>query len=136
MPVFALGKAQELLLILNEHWNRHPELQHIPIYYQGNLANRALSIFNTHRNLMGDKLRTKLESGQNPFKFQQYDKLDTIAEARTPLVIIASPGMLQNGPSRELFVKWAPFAENGVVFTGYSVEGSLAKKVIDSDKTI
>ena len=85
---------------------------------------------------MGDKLRMELESGQNPFKFQQYDKLDTIAEATTPLVIIASPGMLQNGPSRELFVKWAPFEENGVIFTGYSVEGSLAKKVIDSDKTI
>ena len=44
--------------------------------------------------------------------------------------------MLQNGPSRELFVKWAPDAKNGVIFTGYSVEGSLAKKVIDSDKTI
>ena len=62
--------------------------------------------------------------------------MDTIAEATTPLVIIASPGMLQNGPSRELFVKWAPFEKNGVIFTGYSVEGSLAKKVIDSDKTI
>ncbi len=78
----------------------------------------------------------ELESGQNPFKFQQYDKLDTIADATTPLVIIASPGMLQNGPSRELFVKWAPYAENGVIFTGYSVEGSLAKKVIEQAKTI
>lgn len=69
MPVFALGKAQELLLILNEYWREHPELANIPIYYQGNLANRALTIFNTHRNLMGDKLRSELESGQNPFKF-------------------------------------------------------------------
>ena len=43
---------------------------------------------------MGDKLRMELESGQNPFKFEHYDKLDTIAEATTPLVIIASPGML------------------------------------------
>ena len=25
MPVMALGKAQELLLILNEHWDKHPE---------------------------------------------------------------------------------------------------------------
>ena len=137
MPVFALGKAQELLLILNEHWRTHADqLSNIPIYYQGNLANRALSIFNTHRNLMGDKLRMELESGQNPFKFQPIDKLDAIAESTLPLVIIASPGMLQNGPSRELFVKWAPYPENGVIFTGYSVEGSLAKKVIDSDKNI
>ena len=71
MPVMALGKAQELLLILNEHWDKHPEqFSKIPIYYQGNLANKTLSIFNTHRNLMGDNLRIELESGKNPFKFQ------------------------------------------------------------------
>ena len=85
---------------------------------------------------MGDKLRMELESGHNPFKFEHYDKLDSIAESTKPLVIMASPGMLQNGPSRELFVKWAPDPKNGVVFTGYSVEGSLAKKVIDEDKKI
>ena len=67
MPVFALGKAQELLLMLNEHWQKNPDLQSIPIYYQGNLANRALSLFTAHRNLMGDKLRKELESGKNPF---------------------------------------------------------------------
>ena len=78
----------------------------------------------------------ELESGHNPFKFEHYDKLDTIADAKTALVIMASPGMLQNGPSRELFVKWAPDPINGVVFTGYSVEGSLAKRVIDEDKKI
>mmetsp|Transcript_4667 Transcript_4667/g.3185 ORF Transcript_4667/g.3185 Transcript_4667/m.3185 type:complete len:82 (+) Transcript_4667:772-1017(+) len=81
MPAFALGRAQELLLILNEYWARNPELKNIPIYYQGNLANRALSVFNTHRNMMGDKLRMELESGNNPFKFEQYDKLDSIAES-------------------------------------------------------
>lgn len=132
MPVFALGRAQELLLILNEYWTENPQtVGHVPIYYQGNLANRALSVFNTHRNMMGDKLRQELEAGKNPFKFQHYDKLDQIADATTPLVIMASPGMLQNGPSRELFVKWAPEKKNGIVFTGYSVEGTLAKKVID-----
>lgn len=33
MPVFALGRAQEILLILNEYWALHPELAHVPIYY-------------------------------------------------------------------------------------------------------
>ena len=93
-------------------------------------------MFNTHRNMMGDKLRQDLEAGKNPFKFQHYDKLDLIAESTTPLVIMASPGMLQNGPSRELFVKWAHDKINGIVFTGYSVEGTLAKKVIDQPKTV
>ena len=33
LPVFALGRAQELLLILDEYWQAHPELHNIPIYY-------------------------------------------------------------------------------------------------------
>lgn len=34
MPVFALGRAQELLLILNEYWAANPQqVGHVPIYY-------------------------------------------------------------------------------------------------------
>ena len=31
IPVFALGRAQELLLILDEHWEKHPELQQVHV---------------------------------------------------------------------------------------------------------
>jgi hypothetical protein len=32
IPVFAVGPAQELMLILDEYWENHPELSEIPIY--------------------------------------------------------------------------------------------------------
>lgn len=32
IPVFAVGPAQELMLILDEYWEAHPELSEIPIY--------------------------------------------------------------------------------------------------------
>jgi len=32
IPAFALGRAQELLLILDEYWEQHPELHDIPVY--------------------------------------------------------------------------------------------------------
>lgn len=32
IPAFALGRAQELLLILDEYWEQHPELNDIPVY--------------------------------------------------------------------------------------------------------
>ncbi len=35
--------------------------------------------------------------------------------------------MLQPGTSRELFELWAPDPRNGLVVTGYSVEGTLAR---------
>ena len=31
LPVFALGRAQELLLILNEHWAANKEIYQVPI---------------------------------------------------------------------------------------------------------
>ncbi len=44
-----------------------------------------------------------------------------------PCVILASPAMLQNGPSRELLEAWAPDPRNGLIITGFSVEGTLAR---------
>jgi hypothetical protein len=35
LPVVALGRAQELLLILEEYWERHLELHGVPIYQVG-----------------------------------------------------------------------------------------------------
>jgi Cft2 family RNA processing exonuclease len=34
---------------------------------------------------------------------------------------------MQTGPSRELFELWAPDSRNGLIITGYSVEGTLAR---------
>jgi Cft2 family RNA processing exonuclease len=34
---------------------------------------------------------------------------------------------MQNGPSRELFELWAPDSRNGLIITGYSIEGTLAR---------
>ncbi len=47
-----------------------------------------------------------------------------------PCVLLASPGMLQNGLSRELFELWCPDLRNGVIVTGYCVEGTLAKVLL------
>jgi cleavage and polyadenylation specificity factor subunit 3 len=48
---------------------------------------------------------------------------------------MASPGMLQNGLSRDLFDLWCSDAKNGVVFAGYCVEGTLAKKIMSEPQT-
>jgi cleavage and polyadenylation specificity factor subunit 3 len=47
-----------------------------------------------------------------------------------PCVIMASPGMLQNGLSRELFELWCSDKKNGVIIPGYCVEGTLARTIL------
>lgn len=46
-----------------------------------------------------------------------------------PSVVLASPGMMQSGLSRELFESWCTDKRNGVIIAGYCVEGTLAKVI-------
>lgn len=45
IPVFALGRAQELMLILDEFWANHPDLHEVPIYYASSLAKRCMTVY-------------------------------------------------------------------------------------------
>ncbi|KYB26686.1 Cleavage and polyadenylation specificity factor 73-like Protein [Tribolium castaneum] len=49
---------------------------------------------------------------------------------------MASPGMLQNGLSRELFESWCTDAKNGVIIAGYCVEGTPAKTILSEPEEI
>ena len=49
-----------------------------------------------------------------------------------PSVVMASPGMMQSGLSRELFESWCTDSRNGVIIAGYCVEGTMAKVCISS----
>lgn len=53
-----------------------------------------------------------------------------------PCVVMASPGMLQNGLSREFFELWCQDARNGVIIPGYCVDGTLAKLILTEPKFV
>lgn len=130
LPVFALGRAQELLLILDEYWESNPDLHHIPIYYASAVAHRCMPVYQTYINMMNDNVRKRFEIS-NPFEFKHVRNIRSAShfDDDEPCVFMASPGMLQNGLSRDLFERWCGNKLNGVVVSGYSVEGTLAKKL-------
>lgn len=131
IPVFALGRAQELLLILDEYWENHPSLQDFPIYYASALAKKCMLVYQTYIHMMNQRIQKQFQHG-NPFVFKHIsnlkgmDKFDDIG----PSVVMASPGMLQNGLSRELFELWCSDPRNGCIIPGYCVEGTLAKDIM------
>lgn len=75
MPVFALGRAQvtavffstfycsatptaqELLLILEEYWEAHPDVQSIPIWYCSPMSSRGMPVFRTFISVCGDYVK-------------------------------------------------------------------------------
>lgn len=82
IPVFALGRAQELLLILDEYWSQNPELQEIPIYYASSLAKKCMAVYQTYINAMNDKIRRQI-AVNNPFVFRHISNL----KVRYPCII-------------------------------------------------
>lgn len=155
MPVFAIGRAQELLLILEDYWNRHPDYRRYPIYYASNLAKKCMLVYQTYIDAMNDNIRSmfqnRLTEATNdqtndkegagtggPWDFRwirslkSLDRFDDVGGC----VMLASPGMLQNGVSRALLERWAPDPKNGVLITGYSVEGTMAKMIMTEPESI
>lgn len=151
LPVFALGRAQELLLILDEYWGNHPEYHKYPIYYASNLARKCMIVYQTYVGAMNDNIKRLFrermaeaeaagdgtsKGGPWDFKYirslKNLDRFDDMGGC----VMLASPGMLQNGVSRELLERWAPSDKNGVIITGYSVEGTMARQIMSEPEQI
>lgn len=138
IPVFALGRAQELLLILDEFWKAHPDLHSIPVYYASPMANKCMAVYQTYVNMMNDAIRKQITIS-NPFIFKHVKYIkggrDSFKDTG-PCVMMASPGMLQNGFSRELLELWAPNKANGLLIPGYVVEGTMGKYVLTQPSEI
>ncbi|KAH8083771.1 beta-lactamase-like protein [Cristinia sonorae] len=142
LPTFALGRAQELLLILDEYWKKHPDLHNVPIYYASSLARKCMAVYQTYIHTMNANVRSRFAKRDNPFIFKYITNVPQtrgwerkIAEG-PPCVVLASPGFMQTGPSRELLELWAPDSRNGLIVTGYSVEGTMARDILNEPEEI
>ena len=137
IPVFALGRAQELLLLLEEYWAATPEVQHIPVFFASNLAAKSLEVYRTYTSHMNAHIATALTAG-NPWEFKHIQVLRSQSQFHCtgPCVVMASPGMLQHGFSRALFDQWAEDERNGVIVAGYNVEGTLARTLMENPKEV
>lgn len=134
LPISAFGNVQELLLILDEHWHQHPELHNIPVYYASGLAFRGMQVYRTYIHTMNDHVKSRFsrDRSDNPFAFKYVRNVKDFRKWKDagPCVMMATPQMLQGYHSRELLEQWAPDRKNGLIITGYSIEGTMAKNIL------
>ena len=130
LPVFALGRAQEMLLILDEYWDSHPEMHQYPIYYGSKIASRSMDVYKRYINMMNDNVQ-KIMDERNPFDFKYVETLKSVREYddHGPCVIMCSPGTLMSGMSRELFDGMCDDPRSACIIPGYMVKVTIAIKV-------
>ncbi|GIL46994.1 hypothetical protein Vafri_3840 [Volvox africanus] len=140
MPIVALGRAQELLLLLDDYWEAHKsELSGIPIYQASSMMSKALGVYQTYVESLNEDIK-KVFHERNPFKFRHVQTLKNpahfIADYSGPCVIMATPSGLQSGASRDFFEAWCEDARNACIICDFAVQGTLAKEILGGPSSI
>ncbi|XP_023690949.1 integrator complex subunit 11 [Paramormyrops kingsleyae] len=134
IPVFALGRAQELCILLETFWERM-NLK-APIYFSTGLTEKANHYYKLFITWTNQKIR-KTFVQRNMFEFKHIKAFDrSYADNPGPMVVFATPGMLHAGQSLQIFKKWAGNEKNMVIMPGYCVQGTVGHKVLSGQKKL
>lgn len=134
IPIFALGRAQELCIVLDTYWKR--TRCEVPIYFAGPMAKKANFYYKLFQNWMNSTIKNLfIKDNVFDFKFvKQNEKAFT--KGNQPMVIFATPGMLHGGMSLNLFKELAPDPKNCVIIPGYCSVGTVGNRILSGEKFI
>ncbi len=130
IPVFAIGRAQEIMLVLEEYAKRNS--WDIPIYIDG-MTREASAIHTAYPEFMRRNVKKRILHNNSPFDsdiFIEVDKTKREGLADEKSSVFLSPsGMMSGGPSVEYFKNLCENTQNKIIFVGYQGEGSLGRKI-------
>ena len=129
IPVFAVGRAQDVMLILAKN-----NFEHL-VYLDGMLWD-ALAIHTAYPEYLGREVQKMiLKEGFNPFLADIFKRVGSPSERKSvidssePCVILATSGMLTGGPAIEYLKYLAEDEKNTLLFVGYQGEGTLGRRI-------
>ncbi len=134
VPVFAVGRSQEVMLVL-EQMMRKKQIPQVPIYLDGMIW-EATAIHTAYPEYLNNQLRTRIfQTGENPFASSAFERVDSvdkrisILDDPDPCFVLATSGMMNGGPIMEYFKSWADNPKHALIFVGFNAEGTLARRI-------
>jgi KH/beta-lactamase-domain protein len=133
IPVPAVGRAQEIMLILDGYMRRGL-MKEAPVFIEG-MISEATAIHTAYPEYLGREVRHSILHDEiNPFQSDYFTIVEhpnvrqEIIEGE-PCIIMATSGMLEGGPVIEYFKSLADNEANTVVFVSYQIEGTMGRRV-------
>lgn len=141
IPSFAVGRAQEVLFILDDYMNSGV-IPKVPIYLDG-MINKALRIHRHNVIYCRKELQSRiLMSDSDPFKsenFMPVEKKSTrnkIVSSDESSIIVTTSGMLTGGPIMFYLTKLAGNSLNKMILVGYQAQGTLGREMQEGAKSV
>jgi len=133
IPVPAVGRAQEIMLVIDGYMKRGL-IEEAPVFVEG-MISEATAIHTAHPEYLAKEVRNSiLHKGVNPFKSDYFTIVEhpsareEIVDGK-PSIVIATSGMLEGGPVIDYFKRLAPDKRNKMIFVSYQIEGTLGSRV-------
>jgi len=138
IPSFAVGRAQEVLFILEQHMSGG-ELSPVPIFVDGMIL-KVNKIYKDNLDFAKSEVRRRLKhSDQDPFRSKHVHRPKTRTRSdvlNQQAIIISTSGMLTGGPVHTYLKTMAGNPRNLLAFIGYQAEGTPGRKVLDGEREV
>lgn len=131
IPVFAVGRAQEIMLVIEEYYRRGIIDAGTHVYIDG-MTREANAIHTAYPEYLRKGVQRRVLTNDSPFiaeifKDAPKDREKILSEGQA--VILASSGMLTGGASLDYFYRMASNPTNTIIFVGFQGEGSTGRRV-------
>ena len=140
IPSFAVGRAQDLLYILN-NLVREKRLYNINVYLDSPLAQEATKIYLSHPECFDEDAKklftTKDHNDSIKLHFvQSAQESMALNKIKSGIIVIAGSGMCEGGRIRHHLKHNLWRSECSVIFVGFQGKGTLGRKIVDGAKTV
>lgn len=131
LPVFSLGRSQEILLRLKELQDTNKLDVNIPIYFDGKLAQAYTALYCNSKILIDESKKDFFPRNLVAVNCEIREKLLQTDDCK---IIVTTSGMGTYGPA-QVYIPYFISKENALIlFTGYTAEGTLGANLKNAKK--
>ena len=141
IPAFAVGRAQEVLFMLDDYMNSGL-LPKAPIYVDG-MINKAMRIYRHNVIYCRDEVQKRiLMSDYDPFRSPNFVPIEGkgirggVIKKDEGCIIVTTSGMMTGGPIISYLAKLGANPANKLVIVGYQAVGTPGREILSGAKTV
>ncbi len=131
IPVFSLGRMQEILYLLKKLQIKNQISTEIPIYIDGKLGIKYTIMCKNGEFAIREDMREFLP--ENSTFVDRSTRMDAINDKRCKIIVTTS-GMGSYGPAQAYIPAFITDKDALIQFTGYTAEGTLGRTLKDTPK--
>lgn len=130
IPTFAVERAQEIMLILNQLKAKNMIPAHVPIYLNSPMGIDVTDIYLKYPEWHTLSREACRMITQGTIRVRDIEETRRIIEGKESKIIIAGSGMLSGGRALEYLKSYAGDENNTILFVGFQAEGTRGRALL------